>query len=171
MTIIRQETPCDFAPIYDLVKTAFETARYAEGDEQDFVERQRHPDTYVPELALVAEDDGAIIAHIMLTRTFVSMPEGRFPILLLAALAVAVERRSQGIGTRLVEAAILRARTLGYNAIILVGDPAYYARFGFRSSTAFAITSANPIEDEYVQIRELVPGALKNVSGSVALPK
>lgn len=170
MITIREEARSDHARIHAFIKKAFETARYAEGDEQDFVERQRHPETYVPELALVVEDDGVLIGYIMLTRTYVSTRDGRFPILLLAAVAVAVERRSHGIGARLINAAMLRARALQHEAIILVGDPAYYARFGFERAAAMGIRSTNPAEDEYVQILELVTGALDDVSGTIALP-
>lgn len=64
--IIRQEQSSDYPSIYELVKRAFESAPHAEGDEQDFVERQRSPDSYIPELELVLEVEGRIIAHVML---------------------------------------------------------------------------------------------------------
>jgi putative acetyltransferase len=168
--VIRQERVGEFPQIRDLIQTAFATAYYAEGDEQDFVERLRGPETYLPELALVAEDEGRLIAHVMLTRVSIDTATGPFPILLLACIAVAAEHRNRGLGSALIEAALERARQHGHKAVILVGDPAYYARLGFQPSIEFGITNANGTEPEYVQLRELVPGALCNVAGSLDLP-
>lgn len=124
--IIRQETPRDFARIQDLAKTAFQTARYAEGDEQDFVERQCHPSGYIPELTLVLEDKSRLIAHIMLTRVDVVTPSGRVPVLLLAVSVVA-ERRNQGFGAELIEETSRRARSLGHQVVMVVGEPSILA--------------------------------------------
>ena len=57
---IRQATPEDFDAIYSLVKTAFQTAKVSDGDEQDFVLKLRKG-RYIPELELVAEEDGVLI--------------------------------------------------------------------------------------------------------------
>ena len=128
--LLRQEQEAEFPAIYDLVKTAFETARVSNGDEQNFVERLRAGGNYIPELALVAEEEGKLIGHIMLTRTFVETAAGRQPLLLLGPLAVVLERRSQGLGGRLVQEALRLAQARGHTAVVLVGDPAYYSRFG-----------------------------------------
>lgn len=69
--IIRQENKNDFEKIYQLVKTAFETAEVKDGDEQDFVNELRSSNHYIPELAFVAELDGEIIGYIMMTQTYV----------------------------------------------------------------------------------------------------
>lgn len=66
--IIRRETSEEFPRIYALVKTAFQTAKVADGNEQDFVSQLRAGGGYIPELALVAEENGSLIGHIMLTR-------------------------------------------------------------------------------------------------------
>lgn len=52
---IRPERPAEFAALYDFIKTAFSTARVADGDEQEFTDRLRAGEGYIPELALVAE--------------------------------------------------------------------------------------------------------------------
>ena len=168
--VIRQERVGEIPQIRQLIQNAFATARYAEGDEQDFVERLRGPETCLPELALILEDEGQLIAHVMLTRLSISTAAGLHPILLLACVAVAAEHRGRGVGSALIEAALRRARDDGHRAVILVGDPAYYARLGFLPSIRFGITNENGTEPQYVQLRELIPGALRGVSGSVNLP-
>jgi putative acetyltransferase len=165
---IRPERRSEFARLHELVKTAFATAKVSNGDEQNFVDRLRAGGDYIPELALVAEDEGALIGHIMLTRTFVSTAKGPRPALLLAPLCVVLERRRRGVGARLIEAALDRARKLGHGAVALVGDPAYYSRFGFRPCASFGIANANGIPDPYVMALELAPGALADAAGSIA---
>jgi predicted N-acetyltransferase YhbS len=150
-----------------LVQTAFQTANVSNGDEQNFVNRLRASDNYLPELALVAEAEGQLLGHIMLTRTFLTTPKGQFPLLLLGPVAVVLEHRKQGIGTALIEAACQRARAFGHQAVILVGDPDFYHRFGFQPAAAFGIANANEIPDPYVLVRELAPGALANLRGTI----
>jgi len=93
----------------------------------------------------------------MLTRT--ALRDGT-PVLLLAPLSVVSDRRGRGIGEALVREALRRARDLGEETVVLVGDPAYYGRFGFRQSTELGIRNTNGIPDRYVQVLELVPGPL-----------
>ncbi len=167
---IRPERENELPKIDELVRIAFETAEVSDGDEQDFVDRLRRGGEYVPELALVVEDENDLIAYIMLTRIVVSSNDERHPVLLLAALAVVLERRAQGVGTGLVDAAFRRARELGHAAVVVVGDPAYYSRFGFRRCAEFGIANANGIEDEFFMARELEPGGLSAVRGTISLP-
>ena len=83
---IRQATPKDFDAIYSLVKTAFQTAKVSDGGEQDFVLKLRKG-SYIPELELVAEEDGVLIGHIMLTGASIRENGGCFGTLLLAPLS------------------------------------------------------------------------------------
>lgn len=167
--LIRPERPNEFARIYRLVETAFATAKVSEGDEQDFVDRRRASADYIPELALVAEEEGGLVGHIMLTRTFVTTAAGRRPLLLLAPVCVALERRSRGVGARLIAEALRRARGLGHAAVVLVGNPAYYSRFGFKPSVEFGIANTNGIPNPNVMALELAAGALTDAAGSIHL--
>lgn len=167
--IIRQEKPSDFVSIYDLVKAAFSTAKVANGDEQDFVNRLRVSSNYVPELAFVAEEDEKIVGHIMLTRTLISATEGNFEVLLLAPLCVAFECRNRGIGSQLVKYSFESAKDLGFKAVFVVGDPSYYHRFGFKSSTFYGIHNVPEIPSDFVMVYELYDGSLKGIHGTVTL--
>jgi predicted N-acetyltransferase YhbS len=166
--LIRQEKETEFPVIYDLVKVAFQTAKVSNGDEQNFVDRLRASGNYIPELALVAEDKGELIGHVMLTKTFVNTENGQYPVLLLGPVSVVLERRNQGVGTRLIEEVFRLAQAKGHEAVILVGDPAYYHRFGFRSAVDFGITNTNEIPDEKVMACEIAPNALRSVKGTIS---
>lgn len=164
---IRSEKPAEFAAIYEFIETAFRTAEVADGDEQNFTDRLRAGKGYIPELALVAEEDGKLIGHIMLTRFRVKMENGGMEILLVAPLSVALEYRSQGVGASLMREGLRRAAGMGFRAALLVGDPAYYGRFGFCRSTDLGIRNTDGIPDEYVLALELEEGALKGMNGTV----
>jgi len=163
--IIRQEKPEEFPRIYELVKVAFQTAKVSNGKEQDFVNQLRAGVTYIPELALVAEDNGKLVGHIMLSRAHIVNGADKFAVAYVAPLSVVLEFRNQGIGSALMKEAFRLAVAMGYTSVFLVGDPAYYHRFGFKSAITFGIKHMHEIPDENVMACELVPGALKNVTG------
>lgn len=93
-------------------------------------------------IALVAEDaGGAIAGHVLL-----SPMRAPFPALSLAPLAVAPDRQNAGVGAALVRAALARAEAEGWRGVFVLGDPAYYGRFGFTAAAAagFASPYAGP---------------------------
>ncbi len=165
--IIRQENENDYDRIYELVKTAFETARVSNGKEQELVNELRGSDKYIPELALVAEDNSGIIGHILITRTFIVEGDNKFEGLYLAPVSVKLENRKQGVGSRLIKESFRIAKDMGYSSVFLVGYPAYYQRFGFKSLSSFGIKYKLPIPEENALGCELVPDALSGVKGTI----
>lgn len=166
---IRQATAADFPAIYDLVQTAFKTAQVSDGTEQEFVETLRQSDSYYPELELVAEVEGQLVGHVMLTERPIQQATGAYAALLLAPLSVEFNHRNQGIGKALMAAAFQRAVELEHHAVFLVGNPAYYSRFGFQPALELGLENATGIPDQFVLGKELVNGALAGVSGQLHL--
>ena len=164
--IIRQEKQNDFMQIYDLVKVAFQTAKVSDGKEQDFVNQLRDSVNYIPELALVAEENHKLIGHIMLTKNYISNSSCKTETLLLAPISVVLEHRDKRVGSKLINTSFELAKSLGYKSVVLVGDPAYYSRFGFKKSVDLGIRYLHDIPEEYVLVCELVPGALHEISGT-----
>jgi predicted N-acetyltransferase YhbS len=164
--IIRQEKPEEFPRIYDLVKVAFQTAKVSNGKEQDFVNQLRSEGSYIPELTLVAEEGGQLVGHIMLSKAHIVDGAHKFAVVYVAPLSVVLEFRSRGIGSALMKESFKLAIGMGYTAVLLVGDPAYYHRFGFKSAVTFGIKHMHEIPDENVMACELVPDALQNVTGT-----
>lgn len=166
---IRPENKQELDAIYHLIKTGFMTAKVSDGHEQDFANQLRDSENYIADLALVAESAGKLIGHIMLTKTEIIQTEAEsIPTLLLAPITVKSEYRNQGIGSLLINEAFKRAKLLGYTSVFLVGDPKYYARFGFKSISEFNIVSSAAIPEPYVMGLELITGSLLNVSGKLA---
>lgn len=166
---IRQAGPKDYEAIYQLVKTAFETAHVSDGTEQDFVLSLRAGAAFLPQLEFVAEHGGELIGHVMMTRRRAETQNGPIEGVLVAPLCVARPYRDKKVGQALMRHAMERAQAEGYTAAFLVGDPAYYGRFGFQRSDAFGLKNAAALPDEAVLACELTPGALAGVCGKIAL--
>ena len=123
---------------------------------------QRLRDGRLPAMALVArEEDGRVIGTVRLWH----VDAGGAPALLLGPLAVAQDRRCDGIGGALMREAIERAKDAGHGAIILVGDAPYYARFGFERRLTQRLAMPGPVELDRFLALELRPGALDEARG------
>jgi putative acetyltransferase len=122
--LIRDAQPSDGPAVRRVVFSAF-----GQGDEARLVaELTRAGDAIV---SLVAEDDGELIGHVLLSR--MSAP---FPSLALAPVSVVPQAQGKGVGSSLVRAAIDRASVDGWRAVFVLGDPGYYERFGFAAEAA-----------------------------------
>lgn len=98
---IRQAVEEDYKEIYDLVKTAFETAKVSDGKEQEFVLEHRMGDNYLPGLEFVAEENESLIAHIMLTKQVLYSESESFTGVLVAPLCVSKSYRNRGTGGKI----------------------------------------------------------------------
>ena len=166
---IRPEQISDVDGIHAVVHDAFASLSESTGDESDFVAAMRRHKGYIPELALVAEEGGKIVGYILLTETCVQGAKGGSPVLLLAPVCVAPEQHGRNVGSALIHEAFRRALGKGYDAVFLAGNPGYYSRFGFVPTVNVGITHTIPIPDEYIMVKELLPGALKGREGVILL--
>ena len=121
---IRQARLGDHRAIYQMVKNAFSGSRISDGQEQNWIIKQRGTKGYIPQLELVAENQGDIMGHILMTvhenRELTSLA----PALYLALLSVSPMFQGQGVGSALIKKACAYGAALGYQAVFLVGDPA-----------------------------------------------
>ncbi len=89
---------------------------------------------------LVAELDGAVVGHVLLSRSWVDARQALVEVLVLSPLSVAPSHQRRGVGTALLDAVVARARELGVPAVFLEGDPAYYSSRGFEPATPRGFT-------------------------------
>lgn len=140
---LRAERPGEADAIHALLAAAF--GRAAEAELVAALRRAHALDT-----SLVAEQGGALIGHVALSP--VSVQGALMPgVLGLAPLAVHPDHRRRGLGGRLVEAALAAARGGGGKLVVVLGDPAYYRRFGFRPAKDMGLTCPWPGTDEAFQ--------------------
>lgn len=134
--LIRQETRNDYDEVYKLIKEAFTSAEYADGNEQELVVALRkNKEAFIPELSLVAEFDKEIVGHILFTK----MKVGDDTVLALAPLSVKPNYQRQGIGTALILAGHQIAQRLGYTHCIVLGSETYYPKVGYLPAEEFGI--------------------------------
>lgn len=107
---------------------------------------------WLPTLSLVATGpSGAVVGHVVATRGRV----GSVPVLGLGPLSVAPEQQRTGVGSALMHAVLGAADALDEPLVALLGDPAYYRRFGFRASVEVGIEPPVAEWRPYFQVRPL----------------
>ena len=136
MTIqLRHETPDDMAAIEAVTVAAFADAPHTSHTEQFIMRALRAAGELT--LSIVAEEHGQVVGHVALSPVTITdrnghKAEGWYG---LGPISVLPNRQGQGIGSRLMEQALSELRAMQAAGCVLLGDPAYYARFGFQVHT------------------------------------
>jgi putative acetyltransferase len=155
--LVRDERVEDGPRVLEVERLAFGGPTQAE-----LVTRLRSAE---PRLSLVALSDEVVVGHIMFSPvTIDSAPETAAA--QLSPLAVEPSYQRRGIGAGLVREGLRRCQHLGWTSVFLLGDPRYYARFGFELASARALWCEDEL-GEYLQCVELAPGALDGIRGEV----
>jgi putative acetyltransferase len=158
---IREESGHDRAAVRALHRAAFG------GDvEADLVDRL-HADGDAL-FGLVAERNGQIAGHILFSRLPIETRDIVIQAAALAPLAVLPEWQGQGIGAALVERGLSLCQERGIAAVVVLGDPAYYTRFGFRAETAARLQT--PWSGPHLMAIELAPSSLGAEAGIASYP-
>ncbi len=154
------ERPEDAGQIEHMLDMAFGPGRFAKT-----AYRLREGMAFVPELSLVAWEDGVMRGSLRYWP--IEIGEARTPALLLGPLAVDPDHRGRGIALRLMELSLEKAAQMGHTIVVLVGDEPYYAKVGFCAASARAMRMPGPVDQVRLLARELVPGALNGVNGPI----
>jgi putative acetyltransferase len=152
--LIRRETRGDADVIRAVTTAAFAPSRPHDEiiPEARLIDELRASPAWLPALSLVAVTPaGEVTGHVLCTRGHV----GPDPVLALGPLAVRPDRQRHGTGSALVHAVLGAADALGEPLVALLGDPAYYRRFGFELSIAYQITPPRPQWQPHFQVRPL----------------
>ncbi len=163
--VIDHETPADVVAREALLDRAMGTDRRKKSSEK--IRSGRIP---AEGLALVARDAaGHVIGTVRLWNVESGISrEGRaIDALLLGPLAVDEAHAGKGIGGALMRAALLEARKRGHGAVLLVGDAAYYERFGFFADKTQHLVMPGPFARDRFLALELVHGWLEGAAGMV----
>ena len=144
MLEIRQENKEDYEEIYNLVKTAFETAEHSDGNEQNLVVALRDSNNFIPQLSLVAVQDNKIVGYILFTKIKI----GKYEELALAPLAILPEYQRQGIGKQLIEKGHQIAKKLGYHYSVVLGSQTYYPKSGYVPAIEYGIKAPFEVPNE-----------------------
>jgi predicted N-acetyltransferase YhbS len=159
MVTIREEKIADIVAREALLDEAYGAARFTKTSE-----RLRQGRLPAGGLSLVATDHGRLVGTVRLWNVTAGPDRAA---LLLGPLAVHPLHRNRGIGSALMCRAIARARLAGHGAILLVGDAAYYGRFGFAAALTGELWMPGHFDRERFLALELAPGALNGACGLI----
>lgn len=123
---MREEAPDDHAVIGEITAAAFRDVPYASGNEAEVVERLRAAGALL--LSLVAVADGTVVGHVAFSAAEPEEPHWSA----LGPVSVLPSWQRRGVGSALINAGLDRLARGGAAGCMLVGDPDYYSRFGFR---------------------------------------
>jgi len=167
LVIIREATELDLNALLGVERSAF-------GEEEgpeivEMVSNLLADPSAKPLLSLVAVDNEQLIGHILFTRAQVGSSDQVLSVI-LAPLAVAPERHSQGIGGLLIEGGLTILAERGVHLVFVLGHPGYYPRHGFKTAGVLGFEAPYPIPEEVAgawMVQELSPGVIESVSGKV----
>lgn len=142
--VVRQEFPSDVAAIHAVTVAAFLSAPHSDHTEHFIVESLRNAGVLT--ISLVAELGGDVVGHVAVSP--VSISDGSVGWYGLGPISVSPALQGQGIGSLLMHAALRLLREKGAEGCVLLGNPAYYSRFGFKPEPALVLPDVPP---EYFQ--------------------
>jgi putative acetyltransferase len=160
---IRAEQPEDLAAIWNVNVAAFDRA-----DEANLVDRLRGG---VATFSFVAVKFDRIVGHIFFSPVEIIASSGTTstdPMVLgLAPIAVLPTEQRQGIGSALIRHSLAECARYGCKAVVVLGNPGYYHRFGFAPASSQGLSCEYPVPEEAFMVLELELGALANRGGMV----
>ena len=164
--IIRHEQELDYRNVEELTREAFWN-RYIPGcDEHYLVHSMRSMPAFLPDLDFVAEYHGNVIGNIMYTKATIFGDDGRqYPVLTFGPISVLPEYQGRGIGSKLIQHTKAIAKSLGYQAILIYGDPEFYKRVGFVAAETYSIGTQWDTYAIPLLACELTPGSLQHSAG------
>jgi putative acetyltransferase len=163
MVTIRSERRVDLELIHSVHQAAFPT-----GAEAQLVDRLREDRKLA--LSLIAEVKDRVVGHVAFSPVSVDPQSSPAQGLGLGPLAVLPEWQGKGIGEKLITGGIEDCRREGYAFIVVLGEPEYYSRFGFRRASLFGLNNEYGVDDPFMAM-ELRPGGLPKAPGTVKYVK
>ena len=165
MLTIRAEKNEDYATIYEIHSLAF-----GRPNEAKLVEAVRESDNFNPQLSLVAVKGDRVVGHLLFSPLVIQTKRKEIPALVLSPVAIHPEFQKHSIGSELIRQGLNKCEEMGHKAVIVIGYPAYYPRFGFSPARAKGLKAPFPVPDEAFMVLELVPGVLNRISGIIKFP-
>ncbi len=166
MPIIRQSTTDDISSIKHILQDV-----YSRLNEADFFDAIRNADTFIPELSLIAENNGVVRGYILLSRIGIRTANEILPTLIIQPFCVDERWRGSGVGKMLLNEALKRAESLGFTSCVALYCGDYFKRFGFLPARyEFGLELYFDVDDKDFLALEITEDALYRKSGFLLFP-
>jgi predicted N-acetyltransferase YhbS len=164
--MLRLEEEKDFKIVENITREAFWNV-YKPGCNEHFIlHNLRNSQAFIKELDFVAEMDGSIVGNIVYSKGKVVDDDGmEHEVIGFGPISVLPSCQGKGIGEKLINHTVEMAKAMGFKAIIIFGNPAYYHRFGFDNAKKFDIHTADGENFDAFMVKELSEGSLQGISG------
>lgn len=163
---IRLERPEEYRQVEELTRDAFWNQHVPGCDEHYLVHILRGHPAFLPQFDFVALRGGRLVGHIMYTKAWVEDAAGaKQDVILFGPLSVLTEAQRQGIGGALIRHSVEAARAMGFRAVLIYGDPAYYSRHSFEPASRYGITPPDGTPHPALQVLPLAKDAMDGLSG------
>lgn len=156
---IRHETHQDITAIHEV-----ETSAFRRRSEADLVDALRKAGKAI--VSLVAEYEKKVIGHVLFSPVTIEPEPGSVKGIGLGPVAVLPEYQGQGAGSQLIRKGLEECRRLGYDYSVVLGNPRYYERFGYRKASLFGLGNEFGVDEDFMAM-EFTPGALEGIEGVV----
>ena len=154
--VIRNELQSDYRKVEELTREAFWNLYVPGCNEHYIVHIMRDHKDFIPELDLVAELDGEIVGNVMYTKSYlVDQTGNKKEVLTFGPISVLPKYQRRGIGKKLLEASFIKAKELGFDSIVIFGNPGNYVSRGFKSCKKFNVALENNIYPTAMLVKEL----------------
>ena len=164
--VIRNEQPDEYRAVEELTREAFWNVNFPGCVEHFCLHNMRGSGDFMPELDFIAEHEGKLAGNIVYTHGKIIDDTGKtHRVISFGPVSVLPAYQKQGIGSTLIRYSVEKAKSMGFTAVFIYGDPRYYHRFGFRCAERYDITNSEGKFAIALMALELVPGALRGISG------
>ncbi|TLG76715.1 GNAT family N-acetyltransferase [Culicoidibacter larvae] len=159
---IRNEKATDNKQVEAIIRKCFWNLYIPGANEHYLAHIMRGHEDFIPELDFVIELDGEIIGNIMYTRAKLVNENGKEKdILTFGPVCILPEHQRKGYGKKLIEYSFKRAIELGYDLVVIFGNPGNYVCHGFKSSKKYNVSLEDGIYPTAMLVKELKANALE----------
>ncbi len=163
---IRNETEQDYREVENLTREAFWNLYVPGANEHFLIHNLRKSKNFIKELDFVAVYENKIVGSIIYTLSYI---EDKFnkkhEVITFGPVSVMPEYQNKGIGRKLIEHSMKKAKEMSYKAVIIYGYPDYYAKYGFKGGKNFNISTPEGSFMKALLVLELQENALKGIEG------
>jgi len=125
----------------------------------------RNKQEFIKDLDYVAVFNDKIIGNIVYAKAKIIGVNKEYDVITFGPVSVLPMYQKRGVGKKLIEHTITKAKEMGFNAIMIYGNPKYYERFGFKNSREYTITDREGNYNDALMALELYPNSLENING------